>query len=137
MNFTYLFMSLTLPMRYKIGISTAPNKRKKQLDRIGVFKILALPCADARQVEKICHKLLSPLNTKVKGNGGTEWFWICNLLTASILVFLKKDFDIIILAVMFFPLPLDGLLVLVISWAVQLSFIVALVIAVIYLSAMM
>jgi hypothetical protein len=130
----YIFMSPTLPYRYKIGISNKPSKRKKQLDRVGVFQVLALPCLDAKQLEAFCHFVLSPLNTKVKGNGGTEWFWTLNLFTAAALFFYKGEFDYTLFIILLFPLPIDGLILFVLVWAFQLFFLFAVVFALMYLS---
>lgn len=74
MTFLYIMRSNSL---YKIGISKAPKRRLKSIQRThkaNTRLYATVRTLYAYEVEQWLHKKLSHKNEPQDGNGGTEWF---------------------------------------------------------------
>ena len=132
-NFLYTFISWRYLWRVKVGISTRPwGRRKEVANALGYTVGPYLPMVWAKPVEKAIHTVFAPLNTQTGWvpfgripdySGSTEHFWILNIVTGIIATLAAygsgasmNEIRVIALVVLIVPLPLDILLCVVIYW---------------------
>jgi len=93
-NFLYLFLSWRYLWRYKMGRSTRPwGRRREVAQALGYTVGPYLPMVGAGLVEKALHRAFAPLNTQTgvipfgripDYSGSTEHFWCINILSMAI-----------------------------------------------------
>ncbi len=147
-NFLYTFISWRYPWRVKVGISSRPRGRRREvacaLKSYTVGPYLWMPWA--RLIEKAIHTVFAPLNTQtgwirlerlpkvvryVLGeipdySGKTEHFWILNIVSGILATFgaylagaNTDEIRIAALLVVIFPLPFDIIICVCLYWLVQ------------------
>jgi len=124
--FTWSLLPWRLP-RFKIGIATNVNARIAQIQNelsyalgrpVIVRRAAAFPIIGAGWLEKRLHWVFDSLRAKMPRHAGhTEWFRILNIWTLFFVALARNYYGMdfnpwYILVILFFPLPLDGLLVL-------------------------
>lgn len=122
----YLMLHPAKPFRVKIGISGNTQRRAAQVGGVPVFSGRVWL---ARELERTLHGLLAPLNSPQAGNGGTEWFWIVNPLTAYAAHLYGFGWWWFVVV----PLPFDLLCIALIFWAAQRAAVVAAIASLFYL----
>lgn len=70
----YVMLTVPLPTRCKIGISTHTHLRKTQVAR-RVVVVFRARVWGAERVEGVLHFLFRPFHAPVRGDGGSEFFW--------------------------------------------------------------
>ncbi len=135
-NFLYTFISWRYPWRVKVGISSRPRGRRREvacaLKSYTVGPYLWMPWA--RLIEQAIHKVFAPLNTQTgrvplpgmpEHSGSTEWFWIANPLTLIIAglwaygVGASGGWEYLPVVLLIFPLPFDIIICVCLYWLVQ------------------
>lgn len=123
----YVLFSRQFPYRGKVGISANVEQRRASIeqelrrkfgDHVRVWRLFSLPIlTDARSFEGAIHSVLNGMPywecATMRGtNGGTEWWWHLNWVTAILTYFLciGMVWDCalpVTLAAFLLPLPLD------------------------------
>ena len=147
-NFLYTFISWRYLWRVKVGISTRPwGRRKEVASALGYTVGPYLPMVWAKPVEKAIHTVFAPLNTQTGWinldwmprvfryifgeipdyNGKTEHFWIFNVLTGALAIpvlymvgFTGTELCTAALILLFFPLPFDIIICVILYWIAEL-----------------
>lgn len=123
----YLMLHPARPYRVKIGISGNTSRRAAQ---VGGFPVFSGSVWLARELEQSLHALYAPLNSPQRDNGGTEWFWIVNVVSAALIANHGLSWW---WAVLLVPFPLDLFALLFAFWAVQRAAVLAAVASLLYL----
>lgn len=136
-NFLYTFLSVRYLWRVKVGISTRPWGRRREVARaLGYTVGPYLPMVWAKPVEKAIHTVFAPLNTQTglipfgripDYSGSTEHFWIFNLISGLLTMIAaygfglsQTDTNLLSCAVLLCPLPFDIVLCVVIYWIIEI-----------------
>ena len=115
------------PYRVKIGISGNTARRAAQ---VGGFPVFSGSVWLARELEQSLHALYAPLNSPQRENGGTEWFWIANVVSCALIANHGASWW---WAVLLVPFPIDLFALLLAFWAVQRAAVFAVVFSLFYL----
>jgi len=78
-RYVYVMVQTPLPIRCKIGISTRPDLRQKQITR-RVRVVCKAKVWGAEYFERMLHFFFRPFHAPVRGDGGTEFFWTIPVL---------------------------------------------------------
>jgi hypothetical protein len=108
-RYIYVLGNWSYPFRYKIGIARNVDKRKAGINRSmngRIYDIFWIKVLFAMRIEQFLHWIYSPLSARMSGSGKTEWFWML--------------------------FPVTPILLLCILFLLQLAFIPAMVVGVIY-----
>lgn len=131
--YTWSFLPWRLPS-FKIGITKEVETRRRQIESelaytcghaVSVRRALAVPLLTAGWLEKRLHRAFEGLAAKMPRHAGhTEWFRIRNIGAVVVVVWLSARYNLNlqpwhIVAVFFFPLPLDGALLLMLCAFVE------------------
>lgn len=147
-NFLYTFLSVRYLWRVKVGISTRPWGRRREVARsLGYTVGPYLPMVWAKPVEKAIHTVFQVLNTQTgviqihrmpkviryifreipDYSGKTEHFWIFNLLSGVIALIISYMIDaspletrVFAFGILLCPLPFDIVLCVVIYWIIEI-----------------
>lgn len=96
----YLMINFPLVFLVKIGITGNLQQRKKDISdtTIGIaVPVIAFYLYNAHGLEQWLHRVLAPLNIRLKGSGGTEWFLILALVIALPVLIIRQVFDFTVL----------------------------------------
>lgn len=101
----YLMINFPLIFLVKIGITGNLQQREKNISETtpGIaVPVIAFYLYNAHGLEQWLHRVLAPLNVRLKGSGGTEWFLILGLVIALPVLILRQiiDFTVLVAVVM-------------------------------------
>lgn len=131
--YTWSFLPWRLPS-FKIGITTSVEQRRRQIESelasavgcpVIVRRAIAVPLLTAGWLEKKLHRFFEGLRAKMPRHSGyKEWFRIRNIWAVVILVYLSGKYDLNlqpwhVVVTFFFPLPLDGALLIMLCALVE------------------
>lgn len=88
-NFPLIFL-------VKIGITGNLQRRKKNISdsTFGIaVPIIIFYLYNAHGLEQWLHRVLAPLNVRLRGSGGTEWFLVIGLVIALPILIIRQVFD--------------------------------------------
>lgn len=153
MSFIYVFFTLDLIWRCKVGITRTQSvdERRKGVEasmsnslgkNIVLRWAIYAPMLLNERAEKRIHRWLSPLRyngLKPEVSGYTEWFWFFNPLTACLGIYLGVRYGVFTeaqgldaysawwLVVCFAPIPFDVMVLVAFAALLEYSIILALV----------
>lgn len=84
----YVYVMRGVTLRSKIGITKYPYARQRNVDKTTKGDIRIVVCfrfVFPRFVEGLLHTVFRFFRTRVKGSGGTEYFWLPYPITAFVL----------------------------------------------------
>lgn len=101
----YLMINFPLVFLVKIGITGNLQQRKKGVSdtTFGIaVPVLVFYLYNAHGLEQWLHRVLAPLNVRLKGSGGTEWFLVFGLIIALPILLIRQivDFTVVVAVVM-------------------------------------
>lgn len=77
-QYIYMMHNSRRPFLWKIGIANSADRRRQEVDNSTAGTVRVVTSCQlyfAYALEQIMHFIYAPLNQRVKGSGGTEWFF--------------------------------------------------------------
>lgn len=98
---------INFPLIFLVKIGITGNLQRREKDISNTTFGIAVPFIpfylyNAHGLEQWLHRVLAPLNVRLKGSGGTEWFFILGLVIALPVLILRQviDFTVLVAVVM-------------------------------------
>lgn len=110
-QFIYVMLNIPMIWLFKCGITGNVAARRKNISETTfglVFPIWIAFVWNAYGLEQWLHRTLNPINVRIHGSGGSEWFFIFGLLFVIPILIIRQIFDML-----FFFLIIFGIAVLV------------------------